>query len=90
MAGDNLTLYQDVTIGASCPDTTMPVPTIGNNVVLCAGAKIIGGVTIGDNVIVASNAVVTHDVPSGCIVAGVPAKVIATNAVEKIRCWIAP
>lgn len=52
------------------------LPTIGNNVRLYTGCKIIGGVTIGDNAEVAPNAVVVKDVPENCIVGGVPAKII--------------
>ena len=47
-----------------------------NNVEICCGAKVIGGVTIGNNVIIGANAVVIQDVPNNCIVAGVPAKII--------------
>ena len=53
---------------------------IGNNVELCVGAKVIGKVCIGDNVIVAPIAVVIHDVPSNSIVGGVPAKILKTNS----------
>lgn len=52
------------------------MPSIGNNVVFGTGSKAYGEIVIGDNVIVAPNAVVTHDVPSNCIVAGIPAKII--------------
>lgn len=54
----------------------MDAPTIGDNVVVYAGAKIIGGVHIGNNVIIGANAVVTKDVPDNCVVAGVPARII--------------
>ena len=52
---------------------------IGDNCFLCAGAKIIGNITIGDNVTIAHNTVVVKDVPSGCIVAGNPARIIKQN-----------
>lgn len=52
------------------------IPVIGNNVELGAGCKIIGGVTIGDNVIVAPNAVVIKDVPNNAIIGGVPSKIL--------------
>ena len=55
------------------------VPSIGNNCVLGPGSKILGSVTLGDNVFVGANAVVTHDMPSNSIVAGIPAKVISMN-----------
>lgn len=54
------------------------VPTIGNNVTFFTNSAAYGGINIGNNVIVAANAVVMHDVPDNCIVAGVPAKVIKT------------
>lgn len=70
--GKNLTIYPGVTVGASKGG----VPTIGNNVFLGLGSKVFGEITIGDNVIVAPNAVVVKDVPDNCVVAGVPAKII--------------
>lgn len=54
-------------------------PYIGDNVGIKAGAKVVGGVTIGDDVIIGANAVVVKDVPSHSIVAGVPARVIKTR-----------
>ena len=51
---------------------------MGNDVYISAGARIIGKITIGNNVIIGTNAVVNKDVPDNCIVAGVPAKVIRT------------
>lgn len=73
--GDYATIYPGVVIGAK----KGKVPIIGNNVFIGAGAKILGGVKICDNVIVAPNAVVVKDVPANCIVAGVPAKIIKRN-----------
>lgn len=70
--GKNLTIYPGVTVGASKDG----VPIIGNNVFLGLGSKVFGGITIGNNVIVAPNAVVVKDVPDNCVVAGVPAKII--------------
>lgn len=51
-------------------------PTIGNNVSFGTGSKAYGDINIGDNVFVAPNSVVTHDVPAKCIVAGIPAKIL--------------
>jgi len=56
---------------------------IGNNVVIGAGAKIIGDVTIGDNVVIGANAVVTKSFPDNCVIAGVPAKIIKEIENEK-------
>ena len=73
--GNNVTIYQNVTIGQK----EAKYPIIGNNVIIYAGAKIIGDVHIGNNVIIGANAVVIRDVPDNCVVAGVPAKVIKKN-----------
>ena len=70
--GSNCKIFQQVTIGYNENER----PMIGNNVTICCGAKVIGGVTIGNNVVVGANAVVVHDVPDNCVVGGVPAKII--------------
>lgn len=70
--GDNCIIYQDVTIGQN----KGKYPCIGNNVIIYAGAKIIGDIDIGDNAIVGANSVVTKNVPKSTIVAGIPAKAI--------------
>ena len=72
--GRNLTIYPGSTIGAY-----KGAPTLGDNVFIGLGAKVIGHITVGDNAMVAPNAVVTKDVPANCIVAGVPAKIISTQ-----------
>lgn len=71
--GRNCWVNQGVTIGYT-NDTDCP--TIGDNVTVYAGAKVLGDVHIGNNVIVAANAVVVKDVPDNCVVGGVPAKII--------------
>lgn len=70
--GEGCTIYHEVTIGQNLD----VFPQIGDNVIIYAGAKIIGGVTVGDNAIIGANAVVTSDVPENAIVAGIPAKVV--------------
>ena len=77
--GDNCLIFHDVTIGGMLKNDKMLVPHIGNNVVIFAGAKIIGDVNIGDNVVIGANSVVTHDVCDNAVVAGIPAKVISMN-----------
>lgn len=63
-------------------DNYLEIATIGNNVKLSAGCKVFGKITIGDNVIVAPNAVVTKSIPDNCVVAGIPAKIIRKNGVR--------
>lgn len=70
--GKNVTIYPGVTVGAAGTG----VPTIGDNVFLGLDSKVLGDVHIGNNVVVAPNAVVVKDVPDNCVVGGVPAKVI--------------
>lgn len=70
--GSNCKIFQQVTIGYNNDKR----PIIGNNVTICCGAKVIGGVSIGNNVIIGANAVVVHDVPDNSVVGGVPAKII--------------
>lgn len=74
--GDNCYINQQVTIGYS---DEIHSPYIGNNVEIKAGAKVIGNVHIGDDVIIGANAVVVKDVPAHSIVVGVPAKIIKTR-----------
>jgi serine O-acetyltransferase len=78
--GRNVTIQQGVTIGNNLDknrDGKMQ-PIIGNNVLIAAGAKIIGPVTIGDNSIIGANSVVTSDIPMNSIAVGIPANVIKT------------
>lgn len=70
--GNNCTIYQQVTLGQKNGE----YPTIGNNVTIYPGARVIGGITIGDNAIIAPNSVVLHNVSEGEVVAGIPAKAI--------------
>lgn len=62
--------------GVLCGKKDGKIPVVGNGVSLCPGVKVIGGVTIGDNSLIAPNAVVVKDVDANCIVGGVPAKII--------------
>ena len=72
--GKNCTIGQGVTIGGK--SGWYEVPVIGDNVHISAGARVLGPVRIGNNVIIGANAVVGGDVPDNCIVAGIPAKII--------------
>lgn len=70
--GDNVTLFQGVTLGGTGKQTGKRHPTIGNNVVIGAGAKVLGDITVGDNSYIGANAVVLSDVPANATVVGVP------------------
>jgi serine O-acetyltransferase len=73
--GDNVLLYQGVTLGGTGLEHGKRHPTIGNNVVIGAGAKILGNITIGDNSYIGANAVVIKDVPINSTVVGVPGRI---------------
>lgn len=75
--GNNCRIGSGVTLGSKNPDTRAPV--IGNNCFIATGAKVLGGVVIGDDCVIGANAVVTCDVESKSIVVGIPARVIKTN-----------
>ena len=74
--GENFTFRHLTTIGNKLDGRNDLVPTIGNNVTLGASVIIIGDVTIGDNVTIGAGSVVTKDIPSNCVVAGNPARII--------------
>jgi len=73
--GDNVTLFQGVTLGGTGKKKGKRHPTLGNNVVVGAGAKVLGDIHIGDNVSVGANAVVVRDVPANSTVVGVPGRI---------------
>ncbi|GAC1653559.1 MAG: serine O-acetyltransferase [Vulcanimicrobiaceae bacterium] len=74
--GDNVTLYQGVTLGGTSLSHGKRHPTLGNNVVVGAGAAVLGAITIGDNSRVGGGSVVVRDVPANATVVGVPARVV--------------
>ncbi len=74
--GDNVTIYQGVTLGGTGKDTGKRHPTIGNNVLIGAGAKVLGPFTVGDNAKIAANAVVLSEVPPDSTCVGVPARIV--------------
>lgn len=80
--GDDCIVRQGVTIGNRRLDAPLEAPKIGNRVNIGAGAKILGGITIGDDAVIGANAVVLIDVPAGALAVGVPAK-IKTLGVEQ-------
>jgi len=74
--GDNVTLFQGVTLGGTGKEKGKRHPTIGNNVVIGAGAKVLGSFTIGDNVQIGANAVVVREAPPNSVVVGVPGRIV--------------
>ena len=80
--GDDVLLYQGVTLGGTGKDVGKRHPTIGNNVMIGSGAKVLGPFTVGDNSRIASNAVVLSAIPSDSTAVGVPAKVVRIAGVK--------
>ena len=74
--GDNCTIYHGVTLGGTGKDSGKRHPTLGNNVLIGAGAKVLGPVYIGDNVRVGAGSVVLKPVPENCTVVGVPGRIV--------------
>ena len=74
--GDNCTLYQGVTLGGTGKDVGKRHPTLGNNVMVGSGAKVLGPFKIGDNSKIASNAVVLEEIPPNSTAVGIPARVV--------------
>ena len=81
--GDDVLIYQGVTLGGTGKDHGKRHPTIGNNVMISSGAKVLGPFKVGDNARIASGAVVLEEVPAGATVVGVPARIVRLNG-EKI------
>ena len=77
--GDDVLIYQGVTLGGTGKDVGKRHPTIGNGVMISAGSKVLGPITIGDNSRVAAGAVVLKDLPPDSTVVGVPAHVVRQN-----------
>ena len=82
--GDDVLLYQGVTLGGTGKDTGKRHPTLGNNVMVGAGAKVLGPITIHDNARIAAGAVVLQEVPANATAVGVPAQIVRVNG-EKVR-----
>jgi serine O-acetyltransferase len=81
--GDDCLLYQGVTLGGTGKERGKRHPTLGNNVVVSAGAKVLGSISIGNNVIIGAGAVVINPVPDDCTVVGVPGKIVRIKG-EKV------
>lgn len=80
--GDNCTIYQNVTLGGTGKETGKRHPTLGNNVMVGAGARVLGPFKVGDNSKIAANAVVLTEVPPNCTAVGVPARVVKCNGIR--------
>lgn len=80
--GDNCTLYQNVTLGGTGKEHGKRHPTLGNNVMVGSGAKVLGPFKVGDNARVAAGAVVLDEVPANATAVGVPARVVRINGVK--------
>lgn len=83
--GDNVTLYQGVTLGGTGKDKGKRHPTLGNNIVVGAGAKVLGPIKIGDNSKIGAGAVVLKDVPPNSTVVGVPGKAVVRKKIDFAR-----
>lgn len=77
--GDNCLIYHGVTLGGVSLEKIKRHPTLGNNVVVGAGAKVLGAIEIGDNSRIGANAVVLKDVPKGSVVVGIPGRVVVKD-----------
>ena len=80
--GDNVTLYQGVTLGGTGKETGKRHPTLEDNVMVSAGAKIIGSFTVGRNSKIGAGSVVIEEVPPNCTVVGVPGHIVKQNNVK--------
>lgn len=80
--GDDVLIYQGVTLGGTGKDTGKRHPTIGNNVMISSGAKVLGPFKVGDNSRIAAGAVVLEEVPENSTVVGVPARVVKIGGVK--------
>lgn len=79
--GDDVTIYQGVTLGGTTLQHGKRHPTVGSRVTIGSGAKVLGAITVGDDARIGSNSVVLRDVPAGAVVVGVPGQVISGDGV---------
>lgn len=80
--GDDVTLYQGVTLGGTGKEKGKRHPTIGNNVTISAGAKVLGSFTVGNNVKIGGGSVVLKSVPDNCTVVGVPGRIVVRDGAK--------
>ena len=77
--GNDVVIFHGTTLGGTGKDKGKRHPTIGNNVIIGCGAKVLGNITIGDNAKIGANAVVLKDIPANATAVGVPAKIVKIN-----------
>ena len=77
--GDDVTIYQGVTLGGTGKDTGKRHPTIGNRVMISSGAKVLGPFKVGDDVKIGAGSVVLKEIPPGCTVVGIPGTIVKRN-----------
>ena len=80
--GDNVTIYQGVTLGGTGKEKGKRHPTVKDNALIATGAKVLGSITIGENAKVGAGSVVLHDVPSNSTVVGIPGRIAVQNGVK--------
>ncbi len=85
IVGDNVTLYQGVTLGGTGKECGKRHPTVGNNVMISAGAKVLGSFTIGENSKIGAGSVVLQEIPPNSTVVGVPGRVVKQNDMKMPR-----
>lgn len=85
VVGDGCTIYHGVTLGGTSWEKGKRHPTLGRGVVIGAGAKVLGPITVGDNARIGSNAVVVKDVPAEATVIGIPGRVVEPAVADKFR-----
>lgn len=81
--GDDVLIYQQVTLGGTGKESGKRHPTLGNNVIVGAGAKVLGNITIGDNVRIGAGSVVVEDVPEHSTVVGIPGRIVHRAVIDK-------
>ncbi|CAM3585905.1 serine O-acetyltransferase [Marinicrinis lubricantis] len=80
--GDDVVVYQGVTLGGTGKEKGKRHPTIGNNVVISSGAKVLGSFSVGDNTLIGANAVVLKEVPPNCTVVGIPGRIVKRDGIR--------
>ncbi|MGZ9587207.1 serine O-acetyltransferase [Paenibacillus marinisediminis] len=83
--GDDVVIYQGVTLGGTGKEKGKRHPSIGNNVVIASGAKILGSFKVGDNSNIGANSVVLREVPANCTVVGIPGRIVKQDGVRVDR-----